>query len=75
MKSTSLYVCNNSETISVLGRCNGVPDCSDATDEIDCAVSAEIAGNQGHCIQGDSAFLLVNKLLSIHKFTNIIRKH
>ena len=42
MTATSLYVCNNSEIISVLGRCNGEADCLDASDEKGClAVSGK----------------------------------
>ena len=36
MSVTSLYMCNNSEIISVLGRCNGAADCLDGSDEIGC---------------------------------------
>ena len=33
---TSVFVCENQEIISMLGRCNGEPDCSDQSDENDC---------------------------------------
>ena len=36
LNSRSLFVCDNNEVISVLGRCNTVYDCKDASDEVDC---------------------------------------
>ena len=34
--SSNYYRCGNGETISILGRCNGVADCFSGEDEMNC---------------------------------------
>lgn len=34
-----IYRCNNGECINAVGRCNGIPECGDLSDEIDCNIT------------------------------------
>ncbi|XP_053380174.1 uncharacterized protein LOC123556537 [Mercenaria mercenaria] len=38
-KNSSLFQCTNKEWISMIARCDGVIDCLDATDEVNCSVT------------------------------------
>ena len=42
IERSSIFVCDNGEMISLLGKCNNISDCLDASDEINCPETAGI---------------------------------
>lgn len=42
IEQSSIFVCDNGEMISLLGKCNNISECLDASDEINCPESEGI---------------------------------